>query len=154
MVMRSSEHAISVVFKIHVGVSSSSSRARVFEFVCVSNTCESGDATSLVGAAEAVTARPQPAEPGTADVSAAATAATLLAALRDNGASVAAVRRHLAALSELARDPAAAAALQWPSVMASGGGASVARAAAALMLQLGDAAEADGTPAEEDNADA
>jgi len=72
--------------------------------------------------------------------------ATWLAALQDEGASAAVVRRHLAALSELARDPAAAAALIGQGSIAvviaalARHGAAVAVAASPLLALLGAAA--------------
>jgi hypothetical protein len=65
-----------------------------------------------------------------------------IAALQAEGASAASVRRHLAALSELARDPAAAAALLRHGVSAAIGvvllrhGSPVIRAVTALMNLL------------------
>jgi hypothetical protein len=73
------------------------------------NTSEPGEGATAPEAPVA-TAGPQTAECGDAADNPTAAARLLLAALRDEGASAAAVRRHLAALSELAREPAARAA--------------------------------------------
>jgi len=114
-----------------------------------SNTCEPGEGTTSAGAA-ASTALLQTAEPGTGTGSAGTAGVALIAALQDEGASATAVRRHLAALSELARDPAAAAALARQGAIAAIGasvvrrGASVAVAASAALALLGDAAEGSG----------
>jgi len=118
------------------------------------NTCEPGEAVTPAGSA-ASAALLQTAEPSTAADSAAATASTLLATLQDAGASAAVVRRHLAALSELARDPAAAAALLRQGVLAavadalSRHGGPVSRTAGALLVAL-NAAAAEGSEGEEE----
>jgi len=96
------------------------------------------------------------AECGEAVDSAGIASATLIASLRDEGASAAAVRRHLAALSELARDAAAASALQSQAAVGAIAaaltrhGASVAGPASALLAMLsveaahGDESDQDG----------
>jgi len=109
-----------------------------------SNVCEPGEGMTSAGAA-ASTALLQTAEPGTGTGSAGTAGAALIASLQDEGASAAAVRRHLAALSELARVPPAAAALgsQGGTGVASAAlsqhGAAVGRAtyACALIVLLG-----------------
>jgi len=116
------------------------------------NACEQGEgAASLVAAATAIPAHSKAAEGGTA---AGTAGAALIAALQDGGVSAAAVRRHLAALSELARDPAAAAGLESQGAIAavtvalSRHGAAVSRAAAACLAVLS-VAGAEGSDAEE-----
>jgi len=116
------------------------------EFESGSNTCEPGEGATSAGAA-ARTARPRTAECGEGAGSAASIGAALFAVLQDETASVAAVRRHLTALSELARDPAAAGALRRlgarsaVSVALSRHGAAVAQAAAAVFTALSAAVE-------------
>jgi len=108
-------------------------------------TCEPGE-----GATSASTAPLQAAGCGEAADSAGTAGAALIAALQDEGASAAAVRPHLAALSELARDPAAAAALERQGAISAIGaallrhGVSVAVAAGPLVTQIGNAIAGDG----------
>jgi hypothetical protein len=89
-----------------------------------------------------------------AGLTAATVGASLIAALQDEGASAASVRRHLAALSELARDPAAAAALESQGAFATIGvavsrhGSAVGRAAGALITLLSVAAAEGGVDEE------
>jgi len=118
----------------------------------VPNTCELGEAATPPRA-EATAAHSSTGESGPAADSA---GATLIAALQDDIASAATVRRHLAALSELARDPAAAAALERQGAVTAIGfavsrhGAAVALAAGALLMVLG-AAAADSEGEEEES---
>jgi len=112
------------------------------------NACEQGEgATSLAAAAAAIPAHSNAAE---GDTAADSVGAALIAALQDGGVSAAAVRRHLAALSELARDPAAAAALESQGAVAavtaalSRHGAAVSRAAGALLTVIGAAGGEEG----------
>jgi hypothetical protein len=70
----------------------------------------------------------------------------LLAALHNENVSVAAVRRHLAALAELARDPTTAAALERHGALGAAAaallrhGAAVGRAVSMLVALVSDAA--------------
>jgi ankyrin repeat protein len=111
---------------------------------CV-NTCEPGEAGMSTEEVASTPSAHGDELRGAASLHA-ATASLLLAALHSEGTSVAAARQHLAALTELARDPAGAAALQQGGVTAaicaalSRHGASVNRAAAALMAALSDSA--------------
>jgi hypothetical protein len=97
----------------------------------------------------------QTSELGADAVSTAATAGGSIAALLSAATSAAAVRRHLATLSELARDTAAAAALgnqgaiDAVGVALSRHGASVSRAAAAVLTLLS-AAATEGSEEEEE----
>jgi len=122
------------------------------------NSCEPGEGAAFSDAAIPM-ARPQTAEPGAGTGSAGTAGASLIAALQDEGASAGAVRRHLVALSELARDPAAAAALQGQGAIAAIGaavarhGAAVGRAAGPLLTVLiSAAAEGSEVECEEDEA--
>jgi len=124
-----------------------------------SNTCEPGERTATEGAPADTACRPT-SEPGTGVDSTAATAgATAIAALLSAATSAAAVRRHLAALSELARDPAAAAALASQGAIAAIGvavsrhGAAVSRSAVVCLTALS-AAAAEGGEAEDEEGEA
>jgi len=130
------------------GMAASANSANVCEpqpdLACTisSSTCEPG-AVEVAAIAAALTA---PSQSACGEASAAGSTvspgATLLAALRDEAASVAAVRGHLTALSELARDPSAAAALLRQGVLAavaaalSRHGVAILRAVTALVILL------------------
>jgi ankyrin repeat protein len=130
------------------------------ESAAVLNTCEEGSAAlnaceegAGVGPAETVaaTACPETGDRGAATApDNAVTIASRIAALHCGETSAAVLKQHLAALSELARDPAAAAELESQGIMAAVGavvarhGASLRRAVAALMTALSESAAGDG----------
>lgn len=109
------------------------------------NTCELGEGATCGGAA-ATTPHSQIAECGEPSDGGGTAGATLIAAMQAEGTSAAAVRRHLASLSELAQHPGAAAVMARQGVIAAVGaalvrhGACVAVAASATLALLSAAA--------------
>jgi hypothetical protein len=109
------------------------------------NICEPAEGATTAGARPSTAPLPA-AESGEAGDGAGTAGATLIAALQAEGTRAAAVRRHLAALSELAQHPGAAAALARQGAIGAVGaavvrhGASVAVAASPLLALLGAAA--------------